>query len=229
MVELQVIKRTPRFAGLSEAASHWLSQRISRKTHPKKSTLFLEGEPVSRLFLIEYGSVKIYKTLDSGRELILNVFHSGEAVGEVALIDGDLLPASATIMEDSSILELSRKDYIDLGKLFPEALYATIRDLTQRVKAMTQRIHELGSGSVDARLAQLFLSLSKSGDSNTEGILLRYSFSRQELADMIGVRIETVIRTMSRWHKEEVVLTLDEGFLISKPAHLEDILKSSSR
>ncbi len=227
MVDPKTIQRCPRFAGVSPNAIAWLAERLTRKYYEKRSNVFTEGETCNRLYLIERGAVKVFKNLESGRELILNIFRSGESVGEVALIDNDVFPASAMASEDSFILEMKKSDYFDLGNRFPEILLATIRDLTQRVRAMTQRLHEIGSGSVDARLAQLFLSLQRSGRITPVGVEIPFVITRQELADMIGVRIETVIRTMSRWQKEQIVLTEKSGFLVPRPNNLEDILKQA--
>lgn len=229
MIDISTLQRIPRFAGLSSEATQWLASRFTRRHYPKKSPIFFEGEECKNLYVIEQGAVKVFKTLESGRELILNIFRLGESVGEVALIDNDVLPASAVAHEDTYLLELPRDDYFNMSKLFPEVFFATIRDLTHRVKVMTQRIHELGSGSVEARLSQLFITLSHTGQQTDEGVLLSFPISRQELADMIGVRIETVIRTMSRWHKEGIVITQSNGFLIPRPSQLEEILRRQNQ
>jgi CRP/FNR family transcriptional regulator len=229
MVDPKVIRSNPRFAGLSKNASEWLAHRFSRRMYEKKSPLFFEGEVCDRLLIIERGAIKVFKSLESGRELILNIFRSGESVGEVALIDRDVFPASAVAHEDSSILELKADHYFELGTKFPEALFSTIRDLTQRIRAMTQRVQELGSGSVDARLAQLFLSLSRAGTAQPTGFVqVPFYISRQELADMVGVRIETVIRVMSKWQREGVVLTKDNGFEIPSLKDLNAILEQQN-
>lgn len=226
MVEVNAVKSCPRFSGLPPQVNEWLAQRLQRRVYQKKTMLFLEGDSCDRLLIIERGVVKVFKTLESGRELILSLFRTGESVGEVALIDGDLFPASASAQEDTFMLELSRADYLEMGRLFPEALFSTIRDLTQRIRAMTQRVCELGSGGVEARLAQLFLSLSRSVQPTQKGVMIPFSMSRQELADMIGVRIETVIRAMSQLQKEEVVITQKSGFLLPNLDLLEARLHS---
>lgn len=227
-LDIQAVKMCPRFAGISEEASQWLASRMNRRVFKKKMPIFFEEESCRHLFIIERGSVKVFKTLDSGRELILNIFGLGEAIGEVALIDEDCFPASAVANEETFLLELSKESYFEMGRLFPEVLYSTIRDLTQRVRVMTRRIHELGSGNVDAKLAQVFLSLSLSATRREGGCFIAFSISRQELADLIGARIETVIRTMSRWQKLGLVQTEQDGFNIPKLSDLQQIIRDQS-
>jgi len=76
-------------------------------------------------------------------------------------------------------------------------------------------------GRVDARLARFLLKLADDiGQRRPDGVFIPLALSRQEIADMIGTTIETSIRIMSRWGKEDVVRTEKEGFLIVDRAAL---------
>lgn len=222
MVPLKLVQSVPRFAGISPVVQAWLAERVSEVKVAKGSFLFLEGESCSHFHLIEEGTVKVFKTLESGRELILDVFGAGEAVGEVALIDGAAFPASASALEDVRLLKLPRADYFNFISRFPEAPLAMIRDLSLRMRSLSRRVQELGGGGVDRRLAQILLTFGKRvGETRPGGLWIPSQLSRQELAAMVGARIETVIRTLSRWHKSGLVLKEDEGFLIPSPSKLE--------
>lgn len=213
--------------GASPQALEWLSARFQRRRFDRKQIIFQEGDPCKCLQLIELGTVKVIKTLESGRELILNIFQSGESVGEVALIDGSDYPASAWAQEDSVILELPRDAYFEMSRKFPEILFSTIRDLNLRVRSMTQRVQELGSGEVESRLARFFLAFARTAKHRPDGYWIPIHLSRQELADVVGVRIETVIRIMSRWHKEKVLETHDDGYLLPNREILISIVEES--
>jgi len=228
MIEVSALQRIPRFTGVSREALDWLSIRFQRKRYDRKQMIFQEGESCKSLQLIEVGTVRVVKTLESGRELILNIFRQGESVGEVALIDGADYPASAWTQDDTIILELSKEDYFEMSKKFHEIPFATIRDLNLRVRSMAQRVHELGSGNVESRLARFFLAFSKTGKPRGDGLWIPIYLSRQELADMVGVRIETVIRIMSQWHKEKILETHEDGFLLPNRDLLNSILEGST-
>jgi CRP/FNR family transcriptional regulator len=64
------------------------------------------------------------------------------------------------------------------------------------------------------------------GQQRPEGIFIPLALSRQELADMIGTTIETAIRIMSRWGKENLVRTVKDGFFVMDRAALEAIAVS---
>lgn len=94
--------------------------------------------------------------------------------------------------------------------------------LTRRLIDLTNRLTELSGGHIEPRLARLFLKLADDvGQRRGEGVLIPMALSRQELADMIGTTIETTIRIMSRWGKEDIVRTEKDGFLVLDRKSLE--------
>jgi CRP/FNR family transcriptional regulator len=79
-------------------------------------------------------------------------------------------------------------------------------------------------GRVEARFARLFLKLAEQiGRQERGGIYVAMPLARQELADLTGTTIETAIRIMSRWQKEDVVRTEKDGFVILDRHALEGV------
>jgi CRP/FNR family transcriptional regulator len=80
---------------------------------------------------------------------------------------------------------------------------------------------------VEARFARLFLKLGgQFGQPRPEGLFVALPLSRQELADLTGTTIETCIRIMSRWGREQVLATEKDGFLLVDRAVLEALAGS---
>ena len=93
-----------------------------------------------------------------------------------------------------------------------------------KINRLADRIAELSTGRIEARLARFFLKLADNmGQPTPDGTVVALALSRQELADMIGTTIETAIRVMSRWGKEGVVRTEKDGFVIADRPALEAI------
>jgi CRP-like cAMP-binding protein len=75
---------------------------------------------------------------------------------------------------------------------------------------------------VESRFAALFLDLAaKLGRPASKGVGIALVLSRQELADLTGTTLETAIRIMTRWGREELVATCREGFLLRDRSRLE--------
>jgi CRP/FNR family transcriptional regulator len=96
--------------------------------------------------------------------------------------------------------------------------------MTIRMVELTNRLAELSGGRIEPRLARLFLKLAdQMGRNERGGTLIPLALSRQELADMTGTTIETAIRIMSRWGKQDIVRTDKDGFVILDKRTLEAI------
>jgi CRP-like cAMP-binding protein len=94
--------------------------------------------------------------------------------------------------------------------------------LTVRLVELTNRLAELSGTRIEPRFARLFLKLAgEMGRQERGGTFVPLALSRQELADMTGTTIETAIRIMSRWGKEEIVRTEKDGFVILDRRTLE--------
>ena len=224
MIEIKTVQQISRFAGCSLAAQRWLADRFIRKEYPRGASIFHEGEEALYFRIIESGVVKVLKTLESGKELILCIFHPGDSIAEIPLIDGIEYPATGVVVASAKILTLSREDYINMSSgLFPEIALGTIRDLSCRIRSLSNRLQELGGGKAESRLAHVLLAFGNQGKDSLQGQKIPFHLTRQELASMVGVRMETVIRIMSKWNKEGIVKTFPEGFLLVKPNYLHEI------
>jgi CRP-like cAMP-binding protein len=94
--------------------------------------------------------------------------------------------------------------------------------LTIRLVELTNRLAELSGSRIEPRFARLFLKLAgEMGRHERGGIFVPLALSRQELADMTGTTIETAIRIMSRWGKEDIVHTEKDGFVVLDRSTLE--------
>lgn len=225
MIESAILQKLPRFHGIGQEATRWLCARASMHHIAVGETIFFEGDPCQDFWMVVEGEVKIAKVLESGRELILGMFRVGESFGEVALVDGEDYPATATAHGDCQIMKLSRSDYLELLGRFPEVSPAIIRDLASRLHALRRRVEILGELGVPARIAQLlYTSAREFGQDENLEVFVPLKLTRMELANMVGARIETVIRIMSQWQKEKVLSTESTGFRIHQPEVLRNLV-----
>lgn len=183
--------------------------------YARGDTIFAEGDASDAFYTVTRGRVKVFKMLPSGKEVILEIFGVGDPLGAIAAYEGRPFPATAMAMEETTCLVLPRGAFFSLLEQHPSLVRGLLYGMTQRLVELTNRLAELSTGRVEARLARLFLKLAEnSGRAERGGIFVPLALSRQELADMTGTTIETCIRIMSRWGKQEVLLTEKDGFLV---------------
>lgn len=181
--------------------------------YDKGEVIFREGDPGDRIYFIYAGRVKVTKSAGI-RDIILEILGPGEAVGAVAAFERRPFPASAIAIEPAGLVSIPERDFFQLLERRPEMTRHMLSGLTMRLIMLNKRLADM-TGSAESRAARLFLTLSeRMGKKNGQGAFVPLALSRQELADLLGTTLETAIRLMSRWQKENLVLTEKEGFAI---------------
>jgi len=191
---------------------------------PKGATVFAEGDPSDFFVTVAVGRVKIVKSTPAGKDVILEIFSTGDPLGAVASYDGRPFPATAIALEPTTCLMVPRREFFALLEQHPSLVRGLLSGLTLRLVELTNRIVDLNGVRVEPRFARLFLKLAdESGTAAADGITIPVALSRQELADLTGTTIETAIRIMSRWGKEGLVRTDKDGFTIRERRALEGL------
>jgi CRP/FNR family transcriptional regulator, nitrogen oxide reductase regulator len=198
---------------------------ISRvRKFDKTQRVFGEGEPSDFFMTVLSGRVKVFKTTPAGKDIILEIFGPGDPLGVVAAYEGRPFPASAVALEDTVCLLIPRAEFFSLLEAHPSLVRGLLLGLTHRLVELTSRLAELTGGRIEGRMARLFLKLARDlGRPGRDGIVIPLALSRQELADMTGTTIETCIRIMSRWGKDDIVRTEKEGFVVINKETLESL------
>jgi CRP/FNR family transcriptional regulator len=224
----QILRETPTFRRLSPDDRPRVADAARLGSYTKGETVFAEGEPSDFFYSVATGRVKVMKMLPSGKEVILEVFGAGEPLGAVAVYEGRPFPASAIALEDTSCIVIPRRAFFALLEQYPTLVRGILTGLTLRLIELTRRLAELSGGRVEARFARLFLKLAQDvgRPAATGGRFVALPLSRQELADMTGTTIETCIRIMSRWGKDEIVRTEKDGFTVLDTTTLQALAES---
>ena len=217
-----VLRRIPMFRRVGPGDRQHILQVARLQHFPKGETVFREGDPADTFLAVIEGRVKVFKAAPGGKEIILEIFGSGDPLATVAVYENRNLPASAVALEDTQCLAIDSRDFFAVLEHHPAVVRAVLSGLTMRLVELTQRLAEMTSGRVEARFARLFLKLADQiGTDDRGGTFVAMALTRQELADLTGTTIETAIRTMSRWQKEDVVRTEKDGFVVIDRAALE--------
>lgn len=217
-----VLAATPVFQKLSPQDRHTVARAATLKRYQKGQTIFEQAAPSDAFYTIASGRVKIFKMLPTGKDMILEVFGLGDPLGAVAAYDGRPFPASAVALEDTTCVVIPRPVFFRLLEEHPSLVRGLMLGLTVRLVELTNRLAEMSGTRIEPRFARLFLKLAaEMGRPERGGTLIPLPLSRQELADMTGTTIETAIRIMSRWGKEEIVQTAKDGFVVLDRRTLE--------
>ena len=166
----------------------------------KDELLFNEGQPATEYYQVEAGSVKMYSANQDGQEFIQGIFGPGESFGEPALIGKFPYPGSVIAIEPSKIWKLSGDYFLQMLKENFELHLKMDQVLCNRLRYKSMVLSEISSYDPEHRILSL-LNYYKSKNGNGGKIII--PFTRQQLADMSGLRVETVIRTVKKMEKEK--------------------------
>lgn len=223
-ISLHNLGAVPALEGVSVAGREALARiAVPRKFFPEDEIL-AQGEETSSFFVLVSGRAKMARYLESGRTVILSLFGPSDLFGAVAALGGQMCDAAVIALEPTVCLEVRRDDLFQLFGRQPQLIADLLPVLTRQLVECKNCIVELTCYRVEYRLAQVFLKLADTlGESQNGGTFISIDLSRQEVADLVGTTIETCIRIMSRWNKEGVLLTRDDGFFLPDRSALEAI------
>lgn len=218
------LARLPIFRRLAPEDRERIAAAGFVRHYERGDIILAEGDEPDLFVTVMTGHVKVFKQTAAGKDMILDLFGPGDPLGAVAVYEGRAYPASAGAMEPTTCLLIERKAFFQLLEQHPTLVRGLLTGLTLRMVELTNRLSDLTGGHIDARFARMFLKLADHiGRPERGGIFIPMALSRQELADLTGTTIETGIRIMSRWGKDEVLRTERDGFVVLDRNALEQI------
>ncbi|HMX40387.1 MAG TPA: cyclic nucleotide-binding domain-containing protein, partial [Saprospiraceae bacterium] len=185
-----------------EAIKH-LSDNREVRHYKKKDLIFREGEHPRWLYFVESGKVKIFKTSDDGRELIVKVAQTGDFLGFLALFNEAVYPESAAALEDCSIKLVPKQDFAALVFGNRDVNARFIKMLANHIAEREQQLIELAYNSVRKRVATALVHLH-----DQSGPVIH--LLREDMAALAGTAKETLIRTLTDF-KNEGMVDIKEG------------------
>jgi CRP-like cAMP-binding protein len=141
---------------------------------------------------------------------VLNLIHTGELFGEIALLDGRPRTADATAMEDSELMVIDRRDFLPFVREQPEIAVNLIEILCARLRRTSEQVEDLMFMSLPARLAKTLLRLANLDGSENKPV--QFAMTQRELSQMIGMSRESTNKQLRAWEKRKWV-RLDRGML----------------
>lgn len=174
---------------LDERMSHAAIRRLMAKEH-----VFCEGDDREHVFRVEDGVIAVYKTLPDGRRQIIDFAYPGDLIG-LGVLGEHVLSAQATVpsrVRCLSAAALERMAETDAGLALK--LYKSV---CQELAATRSLLVTVGQRSAIERVAAFLVALHRrtaTGDSSTIKLAMR----RSDIADLLGLTIETVSRTLTK-------------------------------
>ena len=200
---IAALGRIKLFEGLPKEQLGTLARIASLKRCEAGQILFEAGQPGTHFFAVSSGRVRVYRSSPNGKEQILHVFGGGEAFAEVPVFEGKTYPASAQALEESVLVCIPRKEFVEVLRRDPELALGVMALLSARLRAFVSQIAQLSLKEVPERLAGYLLLLRAS--QNRDELVL--DLPKGQIASYLGTIPETLSRALKKLSEQGLIET----------------------
>jgi CRP/FNR family transcriptional regulator len=182
-------------------------ERLARmavvQTYDAGQTFIEEGEPAEFFFNITGGTARLYKLLPDGRRQITGFSHQGNFLG---LAVSKTYGFSAEAIEPVRLCRFSRSKMYALLEDFPEMEKRLLATAGNELVAAQEQMLLLGRKTARERLASFLIGLTRDGaPCAAHRAHIHLPMTRNDIADYLGLTIETVSRTFTKFKTEKLL------------------------
>ncbi|TFJ93593.1 Crp/Fnr family transcriptional regulator [Lentibacillus salicampi] len=222
----QLLQNIPLFKDLTDYEMEPIIGLAKHRMYRHGTHIFMQGDPLTNVYFIHQGKIKIYKTDFHGREQIVNILQPGDMFPHQGFFRKDNYPAHAEVSEDAVLIYIPIESFEIFLVNHPEICVKLFRVLGDIIVDLQSRLEEKILHNTYEQIIMLLLRLSKGyGKRTRDGMVkLTTQFTNRELANMIGSSRETVSRTLTQLKKYNLVATDKSGTVVLDIDGLEDEL-----
>lgn len=180
----------------------------------KGSCVFFEGDIPVSFYYLATGQIRMFNTNDEGRDFTQGIFEAGDTFGEPPLLIREPYPASAMAMKDSVILRLAKDRFFRMLDECPDFERLLLLRLSRRLYCKSILSRDIINNNPEHRLLAFLKNYCKNTTTTTTSERMPIPYTRQQLADMLGLRVETVIRTLKAMQQKKQVEIINRKLYI---------------
>ena len=232
--KLDIIKKnlTPDLEGLNELMQtldnkkslEQLTEESNSSVYKKKQLIYKEGNNPHYLYYIMKGKVKTYKTHDDGKDLVMDLYNTGDFLGYITLLEGGVYKENAETMDDTEVAIIPKKDFEELINCNPTIARKFISLLAKNIVDKEQQLLGIAYNTLRKKVAEALVSLQKKYHVNKKEPFL-IDISRDDLATIAGTASESLIRTLSDFKSEQLIDIKSGKVIIADEKKLANLIR----
>lgn len=196
--------------------------------YKKGEYIFKEGTMPHGVFCVNRGKIKLTKQGSDGKEQIIRLVKAGDPLGYRSLLSGDKYSASAIALEDSGLCFIPKSLFLGILQKDSSLTMEMLKLLSDDLRKAEVQITHLAQKPVRERVAESLLFIKETYGFEEDGKTINATFSREDIANMVGTATETTIRLLSEFNKDGIIQLNGKKIMIInlakliKVANLED-------
>lgn len=186
----EIATRAGMFQGF-ESAVATVTKELQTVDFARGCTVFSEGEPADRLYIIISGKVKIGQRSPDGHDHLLAIMGPPDMFGELSVFDPAPRTASATTLTEVSAVSLDSDKLRGWMVDRPEVAYQLLRLLARRLRRANNKVTDQIFTDVPGRVAkQLLLLAQQFGTREGDALRVAHDLTQEEIAQLVGASRE---------------------------------------
>lgn len=221
-----LLQRFPLFKNLTDIEMEPVLEIARNRSYRQGTHLFMQGDPLSNVYFILSGKIKIYRTDVQGKEQIINVLGENSMFPHQGFFRNDNYPAHAEVLEEASLVYIPIQLFEQFLITNPEVSVKVFGVLGDMIVDLQNRLEEQILNNTYEQIVLLLLRLSASHGEEVDETQHRITtqFTNKDLANMIGSSRETVSRTLTQLKKNNLIISDKNGYLVVDRDALQDEL-----
>lgn len=217
-----ILVALPLFAPLGADELARLAAGCALRAWERGSALLREGDPARGMFVVLRGVVKVVRLSPDGRESVLHLVRHGQTLGEAAMFQQGLFPATALAVDDVRALYLEADALFGMIRENPDLALRLLAALSMRLRMFSHKLAARGQGVASRRLAAYLVHRLRLGGPPRPGEqpVVRPGVSREVLANLLGLARETLSRQLSRLEEQGLVARQGRDIVVLDEAAL---------
>src|SRR5690606_38722147 len=188
--------------------------------YKKGDSIFKEGSRPFGVYCLNQGKVKLVKTGDDGREHIVRLVKPGDPLGYRSLLSGNKYNASAVAIEDCNVCFVPKELFFSIRSKDHELSLEMMKLLSEDLAKAEQHLTHLAQKPVRERVAEALLFIKETYGFEPDGETINATFSREDIANIVGTATETLIRLLSEFNREGIIKLHGKKIAILNPDKL---------
>jgi CRP/FNR family cyclic AMP-dependent transcriptional regulator len=216
------LRQCPLFFGCERGVLESVASHLRVRRFRRNEVIFHQGDAGDSLHIIASGSVKIVLPSAEGDEAIIATLHPPDFFGELALLDGQPRSATATAIEPTETLALSRPVFMEQLNAHTQLRDALLAALVAELRRLTGHVEELHFLDLAGRLARRLVQLSEQTAPSASGdVALDWPYTQSDLAAMIGGTRQSVNKLLGGLIADGLVRIERDTLTVTDPEALE--------
>ncbi|MCY1128287.1 Crp/Fnr family transcriptional regulator [Frigidibacter sp. RF13] len=202
--EIQALaRRALLLATLPDGVAAELLQQARVRDLDRGSTVFLQGEPASAIYIVIDGWVKLYRIAPNGAEAIVGVFTKGASFGEAVAFRHDTYPVSAEAVTECTLVRIEADVFLRLLRENPDIAISMLSSTFAHLHLLVAQVEQLKAQTGAQRVAEFLLELAPCPAGACRVTL---PYDKVLIAGRLGMKPESLSRAFSRLKGQGVTI-----------------------